>query len=321
MAFEQKDASSMCRAAAIPTLFGAAGLLLSQTSGSSGNAFLANPHVQHSALTTRIVSKVASGTDAQMSQGFIAAGGASTATACGLAAIAGLALQRRSLTQREWRPGFTKTVNPPVFGARDVPKTVLNWEVSPSLPVPGSKEALKSMVGKDVEVGDGEAWDPMGFSNLYDLNFDFNNVMVYPHVQWLREAEIKHGRICMLAFTGMVVQQWWQIPGYPQEPDWTAALDLCYQDPLARLGIAQISIFAMFVEGRWACIDAWIGQMDREPGDLGFDPLAITKKQGFDLEKRQLSELKNGRLAMIGVASMAANHAIPGSVPFLTGAF
>merc|ERR1719393_560692 len=66
---------------------------------------------------------------------------------------------------------------------------------------------------------------------------------------------------------------------------------------------------------------AWVGQMDREPGDLGFDPLKFAKRPSFDLKKKQLAELKNGRLAMIGVASMAANHVLPGSVPFLTGAY
>merc|ERR1712187_1075984 len=99
------------------------------------------------------------------------------------------------------------------------------------------------------------------------------------------------------------------------------ALDAIYSDKVAVLGIVQISVFAMLVEGRWSSHEAWIGQMDREPGDLGFDPLKLTKKPGFDLKKKQLSELKNGRLAMIGVASMAANQAIPGSVPRLTGAF
>jgi nitrite reductase/ring-hydroxylating ferredoxin subunit len=77
----------------------------------------------------------------------------------------------------------------------------------------------------------------------------------------------------------------------------------------------------MLVEGRWFPEYAWIGEMDREPGDLNFDPLKLTKKPGFDLKKAQTKELKNGRLAMIGCASMAANHVIPGSVPLLTGAF
>jgi len=285
------------------------------------SAFLATPAQQHVVPTPGSPSNIVQPSTNVDGNAFGATQATGFATVCGLAAAVGLASKSRSTVQRQWRPGFTKTQEAPVFGARDQPKTVLNWEISPSLPVPGSKAMLQTMVGKDLEVGDGKPWDPLGFANLYDLNFDFNNVMVYPHVQWLREAEIKHGRICMIAFIGMVVQQWWQIPGYPQEPDWTKALDLCYQDPLARLGVAQISIFAMLVEGRWACIDAWIGQMDREPGDLGFDPLKITKAPGFDLEGRQLKELKNGRLAMIGVASIAANSAIPGSVPFLAGAF
>ena len=35
-------------------------------------------------------------------------------------------------------------------------------------------------------------FDPLGFSDYYDIN-------------WLKEAEIKHGRICMLAAVGMVI--------------------------------------------------------------------------------------------------------------------
>lgn len=176
------------------------------------------------------------------------------------------------------------------------------------------------MVGADVETG-GKAWDPMGFSKLYDRNFDFNMVMTYPHVQWLRESEIKHGRICMLAFVGMVAQHFFQIPGYPEESDWTKALAACYAEKYPTLGVIQISVFTMFVEGRWFPDGAWIGQMDREAGDLGFDPLKLMKKPTFNLEAEQLKEIKNGRLAMIGVASMAANHALPGSVPLLTGLF
>jgi len=198
------------------------------------------------------------------------------------------------------------------------PIPVINWQVDPKEPVPGSEKAVLAMVGSDVEMGD-EPWDPMGFSKLYDRNFDFNMVMTYPHVQWLREAEVKHGRVCMLAFVGAVVQSFAHIPGLPVEPDWTKALAACYADKSAALGIVQISVFTMIVEGRWYPGDAWIGQMDREPGDLGFDPFKLSKKPGFDLKKVQLQELKNGRLAMIGVASLAANHMIPGSVPLLGG--
>merc|ERR1719191_1662920 len=138
-----------------------------------------------------------------------------------------------------------------------------NWAVEYVEPEPTSAKELPLMVGADVEINDGEAWDPLGFHKLFDRNFDFNNVMVYPHVQFLREAELKHGRVCMLAFVGMVVQQWAHIPGLPVEPDWTKALDACYVDKVAAIGIVQISVFCMLVEGKYSPHYAWLGTMDR----------------------------------------------------------
>ena len=43
-------------------------------------------------------------------------------------------------------------------------------------------------------------FDPLGISELID-------------VRWLREAELKHGRVCMLAATGMIVQDVAKFPG------------------------------------------------------------------------------------------------------------
>jgi len=120
-----------------------------------------------------------------------------------------------------------------------------------------------------------------------------------------------------LAFVGCCVQAVTHIPGLPDEPNPLKALDVCYADKTAILGLVQISIFAMLVEGKWYPGESWVGQMDREPGDLGFDPLKFSKKRGFDLKRAQLQELKNGRLAMIGVASLAASYLVPGSVPLL----
>ena len=107
------------------------------------------------------------------------------------------------------------------------------------------------------------------------------------------------------------------MPSYPAQPDWLKALGDCYASKIPTLGLVQMSVFFMIVEGKYFPENAWIGQMDREPGDLGFDPLKLTKKPGFDLKKKQLTELKNGRLAMIAVAGFAANHVIPGAVPLL----
>jgi hypothetical protein len=42
---------------------------------------------------------------------------------------------------------------------------------------------------------------------------------------------------------------------------------------------------------------------DRQPGDFGFDPLNLAKDT-TKLARRQLVELKNGRLAMLGLSGM-----------------
>lgn len=289
---------------------------------SGGSGFLLGGKKSAAPVPTR--SSVLVQTSYDESPAMVRIGGTAAATSvciCVAVASLGFLSRNRSVLQRQWRKEVTKKVVTPSPGDVLPPTLVVNWQVEEKIPEPGSEAMCEAMVGYDVEVGGGKAWDPFGFAKLYDRNFDFNNIMTWPHVQFLREAELKHGRICMLAFLGLVVPQWWQIPGYPQEPDWVSALDLCYQDPLARLGLAQISIFVMLVEGRWSCIDSYIGQMDREPGDFGFDPLGISKSPGFDLRTRQLRELKNGRLAMVGVMSMVSNHFMPGSVPFLTGAF
>jgi len=73
--------------------------------------------------------------------------------------------------------------------------------------VASSTRNLDSMVGGDVETGG--AWDPLGFSQIGDYSEKYGDGIkglgdgVFPHVKWLREAEIKHGRICMLAFMGI----------------------------------------------------------------------------------------------------------------------
>jgi hypothetical protein len=53
---------------------------------------------------------------------------------------------------------------------------------------------------------------------------------------------------------------------------------------------------------------------------LGWDPLNLLKFKDNEESKRlsRLSELKNGRLAMIGIASIYAHSQIPGSVPALS---
>jgi len=50
-----------------------------------------------------------------------------------------------------------------------------------------------------------------------------------------------------------------------------------------------------------------------------WDTPGFTKKLSAEqLAEKRVSEIKNGRLAMIGIASVCAAMAVPGSVPLLT---
>ena len=50
------------------------------------------------------------------------------------------------------------------------------------------------------EVG-GKPWDPLSLGKLEDANDTFPNM--FPKSQYLQESEIKHGRMSMLAWTGV----------------------------------------------------------------------------------------------------------------------
>ena len=84
--------------------------------------------------------------------------------------------------------------------------------------------------------------------------------------------------------------------------------------------IWQIVFAIAFIEGSTCkgIFDMWFGITDiREPGDIGFDPLGLMPKDPVAAEKMKTKELKNGRMAMIGVMAFCFNALIPGAAPGL----
>merc|ERR550537_1821444 len=73
--------------------------------------------------------------------------------------------------------------------------------------VPNPSNALPFLVAPACQ-SSGLTGAETGFDPLYlgDL---------YKDIKWLREAELKHGRICMLAATGILAQELFSLPGYP----------------------------------------------------------------------------------------------------------
>merc|ERR1719191_353510 len=198
---------------------------------------------------------------------------------------------------------------------------------APARTQPLGAVAGKSMAGMigGVQAGDpmpGEgAWDPMGFSNIFDMIQGSEHAGVVPSQQWMREAEIKHGRVAMLAFTGALVQSYgMHFDGKMNGMFYEKGVNPFEATPSAfatnPMGMAQILLFIGLTEGYTFPEGAWPGDMKRDPGDLGYRVM----RSADVMEEQQIKELKNGRAAMLGIMAFSAAHFIPGSVPFFFNA-
>merc|ERR1719326_820724 len=134
----------------------------------------------------------------------------------------------------------------------------------------------------------------------------------------LREAELTHGRVSMLASLGFIVQEKFHplfsgdggpaIDQIPELPIWLWGI------MLAVIGAAEQTRIAK----GWAKLDPeknTAGSALREgyePGDLGFAPLGLKPTDPAELALMQEKELSHCRLAMIAAAGFLAQEAVTG---------
>ncbi|KAK4523174.1 hypothetical protein GAYE_PCTG44G1066 [Galdieria yellowstonensis] len=127
-------------------------------------------------------------------------------------------------------------------------------------------------------------FDPLGFTNVFD-------------VKWMREAELKHCRIAMLAALGFMVQELWTFP----HPYFSKVPPVLAHDVYVKTGgMSQILLFVIFFEIISVFAVSQMMEGKREPGVFHFDPLGLGKDPDT-FRKYEWSELRNGRLAMIAV--------------------
>jgi hypothetical protein len=127
----------------------------------------------------------------------------------------------------------------------------------------------------------------------------------------LRKAELANGRSAMLATVGWIFPKYFGTFDGPV--DSTDPIDVILKcDPQ---WWAQFILFCGVIEGV-----KYRGEMEGK-SYTGDGPAVIDWAQQWDKlsasgkEDMAMKELKNGRLAMIGIAGFVANYFIPGATP------
>jgi light-harvesting complex I chlorophyll a/b binding protein 1 len=167
-------------------------------------------------------------------------------------------------------------------------------EKSQALPFMPYPENLKGYVG---DVG----FDPLGISN-------------YVPMDYLREAELKHARMCMLAWTGWVaVDLGMRVYPVPEGLEGVTSAT-AHNAAVAQGGMNQIFLFIAVLEmTSWLGISAMLQGSGRAPGDFSFGSKFLDGKSEAQVEEMKLKEIKNGRLAMMAFSGVVTQSILNGS--------
>jgi len=147
-------------------------------------------------------------------------------------------------------------------------------------------------------------FDPLGLSDSF-----------WP-LAWMREAEIKHGRVCMLGVVGWIaVDQGLRAPGVAGKAAFDGLTSFKMHDATVTSGHMFVLLFGCMVceiAGYAGIAETLKG--NREPGDF-----ALTGGFGKTPEQMQrlkLAEIKHCRLAMMAFGGIATQQACFPDVPF-----
>jgi light-harvesting complex I chlorophyll a/b binding protein 1 len=167
-------------------------------------------------------------------------------------------------------------------------------------------EAIEEMAGITKPWG---FWDPAKFST----NCDGKSLAFY------REAELKHGRVAMLATLGIIVgEKFSPILGAAPAPAVLQFGKATAAGPATFWGAVIVAV--SFLELSLMNGQQWSTERNYnnplEAGDFGWDPMGMKPKKPEELKTLQNKELLNGRLAMISAAGIIAQEMVTGKKIF-----
>jgi len=161
------------------------------------------------------------------------------------------------------------------FFLQNAGRTVALNAMSKSLPFLPCPEKLDGSMAGDV------GFDPMGLSEIQqDLTY----------ARW---AELKHGRIAMLAIVGLLTEEYIHLPGEAyQNSDPFGAVSTVGLGVNAQIflgiGVVELMNFYKHYDGS-------------EPGDIGWTGGFLKNKSEADIKKAKEQEIKHCRLAMVAI--------------------
>mmetsp|Transcript_104816 Transcript_104816/g.182196 ORF Transcript_104816/g.182196 Transcript_104816/m.182196 type:complete len:253 (-) Transcript_104816:168-926(-) len=167
---------------------------------------------------------------------------------------------------------------------------------------------IKDMAGISAPLG---FFDPVGFTTYASEG----------RIRFLREVELKHGRVGMLAALGILVAEQFH-------PMWGGNIDVPAYIAFQETPLQTYWYIVLFMIVQVECLsilsfnspmqEPWSIKSSHQPGRLfiGFDPLGITPRDKEKLKMMQTKELNNGRLAMLAAAGMIAQELVTGEKLF-----
>eukprot|EP00977_Amphora_coffeiformis_P016652 scaffold5215_cov181-Amphora_coffeaeformis.AAC.6 len=169
---------------------------------------------------------------------------------------------------------------------------------------------LESMAGSTAPF---KKFDPLGYSQLGTDET----------LNWFRAAELKNGRVAMLATTGYLVQAAGiHFPGMLSSDISFESLSVL--NPLDQWGAVPDA-------GKWQIIlTIFVAELATETKkphyfyggptpEIVFPPIDFSSVKPETMKVKKDRELNNGRLAMIAIISFISEKFIPGSVPAISG--
>jgi len=135
-------------------------------------------------------------------------------------------------------------------------------------------------------------------------------------IYWMREAELKHCRVSMLAWFGWLATDGafgfpLRFPGeiYQSIPNSYNAHNILVEQGSMQFLLLVVAVLEFTTSA--ALIQVSKGELERDAGDFGLDPLNFLKgKSDEEVKKMKTREINNGRLAMLAFGAVSTQAAL-----------